>query len=386
MATLVSILLGGQNKTNPHEVEEICGRCIAGCGIVVEAAADLPALLESAAKADFDIIIVDPDVATDGGLDAVSKIRSVNQAAALLLLEPLDSEQGRRAVESGATDYLLKGQKVEHILTRCAMYTLARKIGEDELKATIETKSHLLSTVAHELRTSLACIKNAVSIVASGAAGPVAREQDNLLEIGNRNIDRLTRLVSSVLDLQAIRAAKTRLNLQSADVSGIIEEVRRMMCPSARQKGLDLVAEVDDQIPPVTLDRDKIIQVMINLLNNAIKFTPSGGKLRIIGRRRKDDLLIQVRDTGVGIPTDALPKIFDVFYRTPSGGDRCGTGLGLTIAHEIVTAHQGSIEVDSKVNRGTTFSVIIPLCGPRMPEPLSSDTDSLIEDLLCGRE
>jgi len=213
-----------------------------------------------------------------------------------------------------------------------------------------------------------------------------AIEQDNLLEIGNRNIDRLTRLVSSVLDLQAIRAAKTRLNLQPADVSGIIEEVRRMMCPSARQKGLDLVAEVDDQIPPVTLDRDKIIQVMINLLNNAIKFTPSGGKLRIIGRRRKDDLLIQVRDTGVGIPTDALPKIFDVFYRTPSGGDRCGTGLGLTIAHEIVTAHQGSIEVDSKVYRGTTFSVIIPLCGPRMPEPLSSDTDSLIEDLLCGRE
>jgi signal transduction histidine kinase len=386
MAALVSILFGGQDKANAEKVEEICGRCLIGCGIVVEPAPDLPALLEKASNTDYDIILIDPRISPDGGFDALSRIRNINYGSAVVLLEPLDAEQGLRAVKNGSTDYIPKGQNLEQVLTRCCLYTLVRKIGEDELKAAIETKSHLLSTVAHELRTSLACMKNAVSIIASGAAGAVSREQDNLLDIANRNIDRLTRLVNSVLDLQSIRAAKTRLNVQPQDVAGIIEEVRRMMWPSAKQKGLELVAELEDDIPPATVDRDKIIQVLVNLLNNAIKFTPSGGRINVTAGLHEDNLLIQVSDTGIGIPKESLPKIFDVFYRIPDNStNRSGSGLGLTIAHEIVTAHHGKIEVESKVKRGTRFLISIPIKGPQQPAQLNEQTDSLIESLLCGK-
>jgi len=256
-----------------------------------------------------------------------------------------------------------------------------RKQAEEKLKETMEMKSQFISTVSHELRTPLASIIEGVSIILDGVLGEVNNKQRNFLNIAKRNADRLARLINDVLDFQKLEAGKMKLDIQLNDIKETIEEVHKVMVPSAKKKGVALCLQLDDNLPKAGFDSDKIIQVLTNLISNAIKFTPEKGRISVNVRRRNEELVLSVSDTGMGIPKEALPKIFERFYRVHRPGKQTqGTGLGLAIVNKIVMMHGGRIDVESEVDKGTTFTVSLPLAAKSAPEVLPEKADELMEN------
>jgi PAS domain S-box-containing protein len=261
-----------------------------------------------------------------------------------------------------------------------------RKEAEEKLKEAIELKSQFISTVSHELRTPLTSMKEGIAVVLDGVAGEINDDQRNFLNIAQRNVDRLASLINNVLDFQKLEAGKMKVNLQENDINEVVEEVQKTMLPSAKKKGIDILLELDNNLPKARFDRDKIIQVLTNLVSNAIKFTEQG-QVSIGVQQRDEELVIRVKDTGMGIPKDELPKIFDRFYRVQRPGTQIqGTGLGLAIVEKIVAMHGGRIEVESEVDQGTTFTVFLPLFAKPVPEFPSAEMDKLLENNLVNNQ
>ena len=263
--------------------------------------------------------------------------------------------------------------------------TTKREKAEEKVKEAIEIKSQFISTVSHELRTPLANMKEGISIVLDEVAGEINDEQRNFLNIAKRNIDRLAMLINDVLDFQKLEAGEMRLNIQENNIREATGEVRKTMALSAKRKGIDLSLKLADNLPRARFDRDKIIQVLTNLISNAIKFTPEQGQVSVCVQQQGQEWTIAVNDTGMGIPRDELPKIFDRFYRVHRPGKQIqGTGLGLAIVKKIVMMHGGRIEVESQINQGTTFTVFLPLAAKSTPAP-PEKTDELPEKDLVNK-
>lgn len=253
-----------------------------------------------------------------------------------------------------------------------------RKAAEEKLKETIELKSQFVSTVSHELRTPLTCMKVGVTIVLDGVVGKINKKQRNFLEIANKNIERLTDLVNDLLDFQKLGAGKMEFDMVENDICQIAEEVHKTMLTVAGKKDITLILELENNLPKVKFDTNRIIQVLTNLINNAIKFTPEQGRVAVRIKPENEELAISIKDTGMGIPKDDLLKIFERFYRVQRPGKEIqGTGLGLAIVNEIVKMHKGRIEVESILNSGTTFTVFLPIpTQKKIPE----QTDRLLKN------
>lgn len=227
-----------------------------------------------------------------------------------------------------------------------------------ELKKIDEMKSEFISTASHELRTPLASMKGAVSLVLNEAAGEINQTQKKFLQILNRNCDRLTRLVSNLLDLSRIEAGESRLSRELTNVNKVIAESVNSLRPQTERKKISLSTEIPQSLPSIFVDRDKLEEVFINLIDNAIKFTPPGGKISIQALEEESRLKFSVIDNGVGIPEEDIKNIFEKFRQL--GNERGGTGLGLPISKDIIEAHGGKIWVESKIGEGSKFTFILP--------------------------
>ncbi len=246
-----------------------------------------------------------------------------------------------------------------------------RKEADRKMEEAMELKSQFISTVSHELRTPLTIIKEGISIILDGAAGRVKKKQKQLLEIAQRNIDRLARLINDVLDFQKLDSGRAKFNMQDNDINELVEGVYSTMSPSLEKKGLDLCLELDNNLPKAKFDNDKVIQVLTNLVGNSTKFTEQGG-ITISTRKIENAIRVSVSDTGCGIKQEDLTRLFRKFEQLATGGRRKtgGTGLGLAISKEIVEKHGGRIWVESEYGKGTTFHFLLPITsGVREPEP-----------------
>jgi signal transduction histidine kinase len=226
-----------------------------------------------------------------------------------------------------------------------------------------QMKDDFVSLVSHELRTPLAAMKGATDNLLDGIAGQLSAVQIDCLCITKRHIDRLSRLISDLLDISRIEAGRIQLNKQKADITPIINEVLSLLQEPAKEKNLILTTS-SSGLPHVEVDPDKITQVITNLVGNAIKFTPSGGQITVAASQYEDHLQIDVIDTGLGIPHQDLDKIFDKFYqvtRADSSQKIKGTGLGLPICKGIIEKHGGKIWVESELGKGSKFSFTLPL-------------------------
>jgi signal transduction histidine kinase len=260
-----------------------------------------------------------------------------------------------------------------------------RKKAEEELKETMELKSQFISTVSHELRTPLAAMKEGLGIVLDGVVGRVNKKQKKFLGIAKRNADRLSDLINDVLDFQRLGAGKTKLDIYSHDIKEVLSEVQDTMTLYANNQAAKLSFTSADDLSNAEFDRAKVVQVFTNLVSNAVKFTPEGGRVSVDVQRRDIDWVIRVSDTGMGIPKEALPKIFERFYRVNRPGKHIkGTGLGLAIVHKIVMLHGGTIEVESQVDQGTTFTIFLPLDVKSLPETSSEKEDELLENAVAA--
>ena len=242
-----------------------------------------------------------------------------------------------------------------------------KKRYEKRLKELDKMKSDFVSNVSHELRTPLTSIKGSVDNMLDGLTGPVNEKQVRYLARIKSNTDRLSRLINDLLDLSRIEAGRIDLQPANLPLATLAGEVAEHLRPLAAEKLIQV--EVASPDPGVTAwaDRDKVTQVLMNLMSNAIKFTPSHGKVVITVQRNGEGWAeVSVRDTGPGIRPDEAGKIFDKFYQVAQAASQKskGTGLGLAISKSLVEMHGGTIRVESEPERGSTFSFTLPAARP----------------------
>ncbi len=224
-----------------------------------------------------------------------------------------------------------------------------------------QMKSDFVNMVAHELRSPLVSIRQQNSVLLEGLAGPLQPKQEEFLRKGLKKIDGLLDLINDLLDIAKIEAGKALQHQVATDIGEVVKDMVYFMEPRAAECGITLRCECE-RLKPVLADRKGIEEVLNNLITNAINYSPDGGQVEVSAKDMGEYLEIRVTDTGVGIPPEELPKIFDKFYRIkhPKTRQVMGTGLGLSIVKAIVEAHRGTIEVQSKPNQGTTFRILLP--------------------------
>lgn len=259
------------------------------------------------------------------------------------------------------------------------------KENNERLQELDKLKSNFLATVSHELRTPLASVIGYSEMLLEGMAGPMTDEQRDYVRTIMDKGESLLGLISQILDLSRIESGNLRLNMSDFSLKELLKSSSTSVIPQCQKKQITLETDVAAELPYLRGDRDKIGQVLVNLLGNAMKFTPQGGKITVrahvwTGPRRnsagdvaasmfelQDETFvrIQVTDTGVGIPKDKVEKVFDRFYQVDNSSTRefGGTGLGLSIVKSFVEAHKGDIFCESEVGKGSTFTVLLPTEG-----------------------
>ena len=237
------------------------------------------------------------------------------------------------------------------------------KAAQEKLQEMMEVRSRFTSVVSHELRTPLASIRTGVNLILDGLAGGINKEQKDFLEIVKKNIERLSRLINDILDFQKIDSGKIHFKIVKNNINEVAREVYKIMLPLVERKKLTLKLELDENISEFKFDRDRMIQVFSNLVNNAIDFTENG-TITVVTSREKDTLRAKVIDTGVGIKQETLSRIFNPFEQgeREDSGKREGTGLGLAICKEIIIRHNGKIWVETG-EKGSTFHFTLPIEG-----------------------
>lgn len=233
----------------------------------------------------------------------------------------------------------------------------------EEVKKTSKMKSDFISAVSHELRTPLTSIKGYAAILITGKIGEIPATVKERLEKINKHSDNLVKMINDLLDIARIESGRVEMKFIKHAVSPLIENVRDILTPQMKDKGIQLKMQIDPKTPEVLVDTNQIERVFINLISNAIKFTPVNGTITVSAQPQKDEVLFSVADTGVGITAEDIPKLFQEFYRVDNEINQNvkGTGLGLTLAKNIVEAHGGKIWVTSKVNEGTAFYFTLPV-------------------------
>jgi len=224
-------------------------------------------------------------------------------------------------------------------------------------------KSEFVSTVSHELRTPMTAIKGYTDLIHAGAAGPINTEQQRFLAIIRSNTDRLTALINDLLDISRIDTGRIRFEPRPLQISEVISDVVNVLAGQAEAKQQTLTYEVVGGLPDVMGDRDRLIQVLTNLIGNAIHYTPEGGEIDVRAYLVEEAVRVDVQDTGIGIAPDDMGHIFERFYRAnhPLVQETRGTGLGLSIVKMFVDMHGGRIWVESEPGEGSTFTFILPL-------------------------
>jgi PAS domain S-box-containing protein len=230
-----------------------------------------------------------------------------------------------------------------------------------ELKRADELKTQFLSVISHELRTPITPINAQLQLMLAGYFGELTEKQKNSLEMIQRNTERLDRFIGEVLDISKFEAGVMKFNLVPANLNEIVGNAVETMKIQALNKNLKLIFK-EDNVPEVVIDKDRITQVIMDLINNAIKFTDTGGLIEVELSGDICHAIIKVKDNGIGMRKEDIEKLFKPFQQLDSSYGRKygGSGLGLAICKRIITYHGGKIWTESEVGRGSTFQFMIP--------------------------
>lgn len=257
----------------------------------------------------------------------------------------------------------------------------------ERLKELDRLKSSFLATVSHELRTPLTSVIGYSEMLLEGLAGALSPEQTDYVRTIMEKGENLLSLITNILDFSKVESGNLRLNLSNCNLGEIVRAAVTTVLPMARKQSVEVVVRVGENLPSLVADGDKIRQVLVNLLGNAIKFNRKGGRVELelvnarlprrqptgadglpeaLAQTEEPVVLVTVRDTGIGIPQDKLHRVFDSFYQVDGSSTReyGGTGLGLAIAKSFVEAHGGTIQVESEVGKGSVFRFVLPVERP----------------------
>ncbi|MDO8730750.1 MAG: GAF domain-containing sensor histidine kinase [Candidatus Omnitrophota bacterium] len=234
-----------------------------------------------------------------------------------------------------------------------------------ERKRLEKLKDEFVSTVSHELRTPLSITKEGISLVLDRIPGEINPEQEEILTTARGNIDRLARIINDLLDISKLETGRIHLRRERVEIGDLFRQVAGAFEPRASAKGLSLRVSVPEQGVPIYADPDKTMEILTNLVDNAMKFTDAG-QITLSARPGGEEVECAVEDTGTGISAEDLPRVFGKFeqFGRVSGAGARGTGLGLAIVKHLVELHQGTLRVESELKKGTRFVFTLPCYSP----------------------
>ena len=328
-------------------------------------------------------------IVLDGMGDAIfvvgrdGKVTMTNKAAEKVLEVPRDAAIGRAFIE------VVRDHEVDALLQQCLekkeqrtglvevrsrkrlLGVIATPFPEEagcllliqdltELRKLETVRRDFIANLSHELRTPITSLKALGETLRDGAIEQPYVARDFLDKI-NLEVDRLAQMVQEMGDLSRIESGEAPLQKTPVDTAEVVDRAVGRLEPQADRAGLRLETRIAPDLPRVPADEARIEQVLVNLIHNAIKFTPSGGRITVSAKIDSGNLVVAVSDTGVGIPEDDLPRVFERFYKADRARAGGGTGLGLAIARHVVEAHGGQIWVESVEGRGATFNFSIPM-------------------------
>jgi len=349
-----------------------------------------------------DLVVLDVNLPDTDGFTICRRLRERDSSARLPILHLsatfVSSESKVHGLQAGADGYLTHPVEppvliaTVHAFLRTRRAELQRieyekereeilrseRIARAEAEEANRLKDDFLSTLSHELRTPLSAIVGWASVLRLGPSDEAELAEG--LEAIERNAMAQSQLIADLLDISRITTGKIRLDLQPLDTSALVEMSLSAILSIANQKGVKVTKQCDAKAGPIQGDPTRIQQVLWNLINNAVKFTPSGGKVQILVSRNGTNAEIRVSDNGQGISPDLMPTIFDRFRQGDSSSTRehGGLGLGLAIAKQLVDLHGGNISAESEgLGKGSTFIVSLPIVG----QPRSSASMPAVADI-----
>jgi signal transduction histidine kinase len=282
----------------------------------------------------------------DADAAAVEELKQQNRDLAAILAE---LEEKREQLERANTELARTNQELNE--------------ANAKLRELAELKEEFLALTTHDLRSPLTVISGVISFFTTGRLGELTPEQKNMVAMMERNAQTLIELVNDLLDASKLESGSMRLEVSTLDLRGLIDEIRETMEPLAREKSITLKEQLAADLPLLEADRAKLRRILVNLISNALKFTPKGGLVQLTAEPVDDQIRVAVADTGVGIPAEDLARLFDKYEQARSRATRSekGTGLGLYITKQLVELHDGQISVNSEVGKGSTFTVTLPV-------------------------
>jgi PAS domain S-box-containing protein len=278
----------------------------------------------------------------------------------------LDKKVQERTVDISKENITLKKRNNEYKRTIGELHIQLEKLQKTQkkieqqnarLKKLDHIKSNFLNVTSHELRTSMATIRGYVEILLMKSLGPITEEQRKGLDVVLTNTNRLDQLIQDTLDASRLESGTMKFIAEKTDIERLIQNVTGEIQSSADLKQIKIMKEIDDDLPEINIDQERIKQVLVNLLQNAISVSTEGSKISVKVNKEPEDIIFEIQDFGQGIPKNKQKKIFDIVYQIDSGIE----GLGFTIARGVVLAHGGKIWVDSEQGHGSTFRFTLPI-------------------------
>ncbi len=336
------------------------------------------------AKGGVDITLLDMGLPDGHGIDTVRRARAAAPGVPLIILTGLDDEAlAADAMTHGAQDYMIKGQIESRALPRALRHAIERHRmqAETDLIRThqMQFKDEFLSHVSHELRSPLTAVRQFVTILLDGLPGELNPEQHQYLEIVLRNVKQLHSMINDLFEVSGVQMGKLKVEPQCTSAPDAIAYAVNTLRGAAELKGIILSSDIEAKLPSVCADPARLRQVLIILLDNAIKFTPQNGTVTVQARRFEEDsafLLLEVSDSGCGIEPDKIGRIFERLFQAsdPAAADHNGLGLGLYICKDLVVRQGGKIWAHSGRGHGAVFSATFPIFSlPKMIAPAFSE-------------
>jgi signal transduction histidine kinase len=366
----ISVLLIEDNPGDTRLIREMLSDAGAA-RFRIEVRDRLKSALECLGTQSIDVVLLDLSLPDSQGLETLLSLHeAVSQAAVVVLTGLEDESVAVRALHEGAQDYLIKGHIDGDLLSRSIRYAMERQEMLRRLEETrrleLRMKDQFLSHVSHELRSPVAVIHQFATILTDGLAGEMSAEQRDHLQTMLKNVKHLVSMIDDLLAVTRIRERRLPFDPCRTDVGEIMAEVTTAFMASAGGKGISLSARFPRDLPPAYADPERVREVVANLIDNAIKFTPEKGSVTVGCAVSSEDpayLCLAVSDTGYGIDPTETEKVFECLYQGKATEDlsRKGLGLGLYICKEIVACHGGRIWVESDVGHGSSFQFTLPV-------------------------
>jgi len=334
----------------------------------------------------FNIVLSDYNLPDQDGLSILKNFKERGYDIPFVIMTGAGDEKlAVEAMQAGAYNYLVKDEVYLNTLPRVIQDAMAKydhkkerdrlqneireknialERANQELKKLDQLKSEFIASVSHEFRTPLNSIKESMALLAEGVVKLGEKQGDRVFEIARNNVNRLALLIDDLLDFAKLEAGRMRMDKQHYDLLSIIQEAVDSMKGIAEKKNVEIGLSQDGSRPFVLVDKGRLLQVLMNLVDNAIKFTPPGGKITVSVAVNGGKAQVAVEDTGVGIASEHLVRIFDKFEQVRQrhpGTEIRGTGLGLSISKQIVELHGGRIWVESEVRKGSRFIFTLPV-------------------------